>query len=493
MRAGATGRRPGGSKLPHCAVTDDGHVTSAGHDPPLSLHPDRLFPPEPGVRAIARDLYEAIAGAAADLPARARRSAPALLRRAVRRPGEPARHLGSLRDAAAPRRAAIPLDELGVGDEPLSEERAREDLAAAVRELGRLPRHRGALLAREPARRAVRCHRRARRCRRPMRSTTRSSTCLGEDAFRPRALYARFGVEVLATTDDPCDDLAAHVALADDPSWPGRVIPTFRPDRFLEPGQPGWAGAIAELAEASGIDTGDYAGYIAALEQRRRYFIAHGATAADHSHADARTDPLDPADASADLPRCARRRGDGGRGGRLPAAHGARDGADVVRGRARDDAASRASSVATTGRRPTRFGPDTGHDIPVALELTNALRPLLERFGTHAGLPPRRLHGRRDAVVARARAAGGLLSVGVRRRAVVVPRRAGRDQAVPGRDRRDRRVLAHRRLRRRHARVLHDPGAARHVAAHRRRRARAARGRAPAGRSTRRSRPPSTS
>ena len=54
--------------------------------------------------------------------------------------------------------------------------------------------------------------------------------------FRPRALYDRFGIEVLATTDDPCDDLAAHRLLADDPTWIGRVIPTFRPDRYLEAG-----------------------------------------------------------------------------------------------------------------------------------------------------------------------------------------------------------------------------------------------------------------
>jgi len=31
------------------------------------------------------------------------------------------------------------------------------------------------------------------------------------------------------------------------------------------------------------------------------------------------------------------------------------------------------------------FGPDTGHDIPLAVEFTDALRPLLDRFGTHAG------------------------------------------------------------------------------------------------------------
>ena len=37
--------------------------------------------------------------------------------------------------------------------------------------------------------------------------------------------------------------------------------------------------------------------------------------------------------------------------------------------------------------RPTyeRFGPDTGHDIPIRVEFTDGLRPLLERFGTHPG------------------------------------------------------------------------------------------------------------
>src|SRR4029453_17874793 len=42
---------------------------------------------------------------------------------------------------------------------------------------------------------------------------------LADEAYRPRALYERFGIAVLATTDDPCDDLTAHTALAADPSW----------------------------------------------------------------------------------------------------------------------------------------------------------------------------------------------------------------------------------------------------------------------------------
>ena len=70
---------------------------------------------------------------------------------------------------------------------------------------------------------------------------------LAVDAFRPRALYERFNISVLATTADPCDDLSAHAALDGDPSWSGRVVPAFRPDRYLEPGRPDWSESVRRL------------------------------------------------------------------------------------------------------------------------------------------------------------------------------------------------------------------------------------------------------
>jgi len=70
---------------------------------------------------------------------------------------------------------------------------------------------------------------------------------LAQDAFRPRALMRQFGIEVMATTDDPADDLAPHAALAADPTFAPRVIPTFRPDRYLEPARDGWASAVKQL------------------------------------------------------------------------------------------------------------------------------------------------------------------------------------------------------------------------------------------------------
>jgi glucuronate isomerase len=210
------------------------------------------------------------------------------------------------------------------------------------------------------------------------------AACLAQDAYRPRALFERFRIAALATTDDPCSDLAAHAALAADPTWSGRVIPTFRPDRYLDPAHPGWLEAVERLAEAADVDTGDYAGYIGALEQRRRFFIAHGATSADHSHDDVRAEPLD-------------------------AAQAARIYRDALLGEATHEQAlafrrhmlfemARMScedglvmtlhpGVRRNHHLPTfrRFGPDSGHDIPIRLELTDALRPLLEHFGTHPG------------------------------------------------------------------------------------------------------------
>src|SRR4051794_20312457 len=123
------------------------------------------------------------------------------------------------------------------------------------------------------------------------------AACLERPEFRPRALFERFGIEVLATTDDPVDDLVAHAALAADPAWSGRVLPTFRPDRYLEAGHPSWRAAVDALGSVTATDVTGHAGFVAALEQRRAHFVAHGGTSADHSHVDVGTEPLSAAEA----------------------------------------------------------------------------------------------------------------------------------------------------------------------------------------------------
>ncbi|WP_141819567.1 glucuronate isomerase [Humibacillus xanthopallidus] len=211
----------------------------------------------------------------------------------------------------------------------------------------------------------------------------RISEAIAAPDFRPRALMARFGIDVLATTDDPVDDLRHHGTLRDDGFGP-RVVPTFRPDRYLEPGRADFADLMTDLARVSGIDTGSYAGYIAALEERRRFFKANGAVSSDHSHADVVTLTLDDAEAARIYDAALR-------GVVCP------NDATTFRRHMLVEMARMSTEdglvmtlhpgVHRNHHSPTleRFGPDTGHDIPTAVEFTRGLQPLLDRFGTAEG------------------------------------------------------------------------------------------------------------
>jgi glucuronate isomerase len=132
------------------------------------------------------------------------------------------------------------------------------------------------------------------------------------------------------------------------------------------------------------VDTGSYRGYLRALEQRRQFFIAHGATAADHSHTDARTDPLEVAEAT----RIYRTALDGSASDSELVAFRRHMLLEMARMSCDDGLVMTLHpGVRRNHHTPTfeRFGPDTGHDIPVRVEFTDALRPLLERYGTHPG------------------------------------------------------------------------------------------------------------
>jgi glucuronate isomerase len=205
---------------------------------------------------------------------------------------------------------------------------------------------------------------------------------LARPEFRPRALFQRFRLEVMATTDDPCSDLADHRSLAADPTWTGRVVPTFRPDQYLDPAADDWPRRVESLGAAAGADTGDYEGYIDALERRRAFFAEHGATSTDHGPVDAESEPLSSAEArriytaaltrSATLSECtAFRRHMLGEMARMACDDGL--------------VMQLHSGVLRNHHPPTyaAYGPDMGHDIPVAAEFTRALRPLLGRYGTH--------------------------------------------------------------------------------------------------------------
>ena len=200
--------------------------------------------------------------------------------------------------------------------------------------------------------------------------------------FRPRALFERFGISVLATTDDPVDDLAAHGALAADPTFTGRVIPTFRPARYLEAARPGWADAVGQLGQAAATDTGTYAGWVAAMEARRAYFKERGAVSTDHSHDDVGSHPL----AASEAERIYAAALAGSATGDEATALRRHMFLEMARMATEDGLTMTVHpGVRRSHHSPTaeRFGADTGHDIPIQGEFTDSLRPLLERFGTH--------------------------------------------------------------------------------------------------------------
>ena len=206
------------------------------------------------------------------------------------------------------------------------------------------------------------------------------STQLRDDAFRPRALFEAFGIEVLATTDDPMDELAAHAALAADTAFGGRVIPTFRPDAYLDPAHPLFAEKIALLADWAGTPADDYAGYLRALEGRRAHFAMHGAVSTDHGMLEPYTTELSTLDAAAIYRRAV--------AGTATAAESREFAGHMLMQMARmsvDDGLVMTIHPGVLRNHSAeafaRLGADSGHDIPVATTFTENLRPLLQRYG----------------------------------------------------------------------------------------------------------------
>ena len=205
---------------------------------------------------------------------------------------------------------------------------------------------------------------------------------LASPEFRPRALFDRFRIAVLATTDDPADDLEAHARLAADPTFTGRVVPTFRADRYMHPDEPGWAGRLRTLAERADVDTSSYEGLLEALRARRAAFAAAGGTATDTGVLDAGSEPLDSAEAS----RIHRAALDGS----LTASEAVAYRRNMLYRLAEMAAADGLvmqlhPGVHRNHHRPTfeAYGPDTGHDLPAVGAFTEPLTPILRDFGTN--------------------------------------------------------------------------------------------------------------
>ena len=208
------------------------------------------------------------------------------------------------------------------------------------------------------------------------------SAKLHDAAFRPRALFDRFNLEVLATTDSATSALEHHRTLAAD-GWGGRVIPTFRPDSLLHLGSAGWRQQLSRLEELTDTETASFDGFLRALAERRRQFVAAGARATDHGHDSASCERLPIRVASAIFDRA--RAGDAVSLAETRAFAGSML-FEMARMSCNDGLVMQLHSGVLRNhdtRTHAKFGPDRGYDIPVAEEFTRSLRPILEAFGHH--------------------------------------------------------------------------------------------------------------
>ncbi len=207
---------------------------------------------------------------------------------------------------------------------------------------------------------------------------------LATPEFLPRALFERFNIECLATTESPLDDLRHHQKIRAS-GWQGRVITSFRPDPVMDPEFEGFLPNLKYLAELTREDTFTFGGFLNALQQRRNYFRAFGATATDHGHATAATANLSRSQAEALFARaiagdCSPQEAELFRAQMLTemAAMSLEDGLvmQLHPGSFRNHNAHVFS----------RFGRDKGADIPTQTSYVQALKPLLDKFGNEKNL-----------------------------------------------------------------------------------------------------------
>ena len=200
-------------------------------------------------------------------------------------------------------------------------------------------------------------------------------------SFKPRALFERFNIEVIATTEGPLDDLRHHHKVQQS-GWKGKVITAYRPDNVVDPEFEGFEENLQRLAELTDTNLDTFDGYLESHRIRRAFFKAAGATSTDHGHATARTLDLSNEQKNALYQTI--------RSGNFNA-----EDADCFRAQMLTEMATMSiedglvmqihPGVYRNHSQPLfdKFGRDKGADIPVSSEYVENLRPLLNKYGSH--------------------------------------------------------------------------------------------------------------
>jgi glucuronate isomerase len=205
------------------------------------------------------------------------------------------------------------------------------------------------------------------------------TAALATDAFRPRALFEQYNIEIIATTENPLDTLEHHAAIVDS-GWQGRVITAYRPDPVVDPDFDGFRANLDRFSVLTGEDCLTWRGYLAAHRQRRAFFAKMGATSTDHGHPTALTADLPSVEVEALFRKVT--------GGTFTAAE-----AELFRAQMLTEMAAMSiddglvmqlhpgSFRNHNAQVFARFGRDKGADIPTRTDYVHALKPLLDRFG----------------------------------------------------------------------------------------------------------------
>jgi glucuronate isomerase len=109
-----------------------------------------------------------------------------------------------------------------------------------------------------------------------------ANTLLQKKSHSTQGLLNSYKVELVGTTDDPCDDLKYHKSISES-DFKTSVLPTFRPDKIFNIADRNqFISYIRALEKASGIKIFNISDLLAALEKRVNYFHKHGCRIADH-------------------------------------------------------------------------------------------------------------------------------------------------------------------------------------------------------------------
>jgi glucuronate isomerase len=212
----------------------------------------------------------------------------------------------------------------------------------------------------------------------------RITDALAKPEFRPRALFERFNIEFLATTEGADDPLQHHAALRSS-GWSGRVVTTYRPDSVIDVEHEAFTGAMERFAGLTGEDVHSWRGYLQAHRKRRADFRAAGATATDHGFATAQTANLSAVEAE-DL------------FGRIVGGTWSPADAELFRAQMLTEMAKMSVEDAMTmqihpgsfrnhnAQLFGTFGRDKGADIPMRTDYVHALKPMLDVVGNEREL-----------------------------------------------------------------------------------------------------------